>query len=267
MSASEFRAEARSRLTGKWGKAALISLAYALIAFALSVIEGFFKEGTFMYSVVSIAIAIIEVPLTLGLAMAFLKLYKGEEVKAFDFFSYGFSNFKRAWSIAWHVFLKMIVPVICLIVINVALVFSLGVSIFAAAYSRSASTMPSFITLLLSLANVAVTVWIVCKGLYYAIVYTIAADNESLSGKEVVERSKELMTGNRGKLFCLELSFIGWLILGALAFGIGLLWVAPYMQFAVFAFYFYLSGKKSNVAEPAVDNLPKNDNEGPIQEQ
>ena len=45
------------------------------------------------------------------------------------------------------------------------------------------------------------------------------------------------MNGKKGKLFCLDLSFIGWMIVGSLAFGVGTLWVTAYMQSARANFY------------------------------
>jgi len=68
----------------------------------------------------------------------------------------------------------------------------------------------------------------------------IAAENPEMSSKEVVEKSKELMQNNRFKLFCLQFSFIGWIVLAMIPLGIGVIWVAPYMQFAAIAFYKHL---------------------------
>ena len=50
----------------------------------------------------------------------------------------------------------------------------------------------------------------------------------------------------RWKLFCLELSFIGWMLLSMLTFGILLLWVGPYMETAKAAFYEELKAKQQN---------------------
>ncbi|MFD2388564.1 DUF975 family protein [Enterococcus rivorum] len=47
----------------------------------------------------------------------------------------------------------------------------------------------------------------------------------------------KLMQGRFGQYILLELSFIGWFILGILALFIGLLWVIPYNQVAVASFY------------------------------
>ena len=67
-----------------------------------------------------------------------------------------------------------------------------------------------------------------------------------MSSLEVVDESKKMMTGNRGKLFILELSFIGWMILTAFTLGIGYLWLLPYMYVALVCFYENLLGKNNS---------------------
>ena len=82
----------------------------------------------------------------------------------------------------------------------------------------------------------------------------VAIDNPDMSGADAVEESQRLMTGKRASLFCLELSFIGWAILGAIPFGIGLLWVIPYAHLAKIAFYKYALGNTDNVEVITSDN-------------
>ena len=63
-----------------------------------------------------------------------------------------------------------------------------------------------------------------------------------------MERSKQMMYGNRFRLFCLEISFIGWSLLCLLTFGIGNLWLTPYVQTATAAFYREISDTEHVVA-------------------
>jgi uncharacterized membrane protein len=46
-----------------------------------------------------------------------------------------------------------------------------------------------------------------------------------------------MMQGRKMKLFLLDLSFIGWILLSILTLGIGLLWLLPYIYSARAAFY------------------------------
>lgn len=76
----------------------------------------------------------------------------------------------------------------------------------------------------------------------YAMTGYILAENPEMSAGEAIARSKEMMDGNRWRLFCLQFSFIGWGILCAFTCGIGNLWLVPYKQAAEAAFYREISG-------------------------
>ena len=91
MISSDFRTDARRKLDGKWGKAVCIVLASLLISIAINAIQSIFPDDSLISSVASLAAAIIEVPIQFGLIFAFLKLFLGEDVKAFDFWTIGFT--------------------------------------------------------------------------------------------------------------------------------------------------------------------------------
>lgn len=71
----------------------------------------------------------------------------------------------------------------------------------------------------------------------YAMTGYILAEHPELTAGEAITRSKEMMRGRKFRLFCLHFSFIGWDILCALTLGIGYLWLTPYKQAAIAAFY------------------------------
>ena len=77
----------------------------------------------------------------------------------------------------------------------------------------------------------------IMKAFSYALTPYIIMDEPELTARQAITRSCEIMEGRRWKLFCLYLSFIGWGILSLLAFGIGFLWLAPYMNASIAAFY------------------------------
>ncbi len=82
----------------------------------------------------------------------------------------------------------------------------------------------------------------------YSMAPYLMAEYPEMSIREAVNRSKELMSGNKGRLFCLNLSFIGWALLSILTLGILSLWITPYMQTAKAAFYLELTGKPFGLA-------------------
>lgn len=51
----------------------------------------------------------------------------------------------------------------------------------------------------------------------YSMTAYILCENPQMTAREAIRKSKELMKGNRWRLFCLEISFIGWELLAVLA--------------------------------------------------
>ena len=251
MVASDFRTKAREKLSGKWKNAVLITLAF----FGFSIVISYLDRHTtgLLNLAISIFSFVVDVPLIYGLTMAYLKLFKDEEIGAFDLFTFGYENFSRAWSVAWQTFLKLLVPLILLVVSYVFIIggitYSLNAGLFD--YARSAAGATSVHTvsspsrvilpLLGTILLIASLVWLTIKSYYYVLASLIAIENPEIEGKVAVQASKELMDGKRGKLFCLQISFIGWAILAAFTFGIGYLWLVPYFNFATIAFYKYHS--------------------------
>ena len=65
----------------------------------------------------------------------------------------------------------------------------------------------------------------------------ILKDRPDLKYNGAIEESMRMMRGNKMKLFLLDLSFIGWILLCIITLGIALLWVEPYIVSARAAFY------------------------------
>lgn len=78
----------------------------------------------------------------------------------------------------------------------------------------------------------------------YSMSYYIMHDNPELTATEALDRSKEMMDGEKMNLFVLWLSFLGWFILGTVTLGIGFIWITPYYNAAKTAFYENLKAKK-----------------------
>lgn len=91
----------------------------------------------------------------------------------------------------------------------------------------------------------------IIAGYSYAMTEYILAEHPDLTASEAIDCPKQMMSGNRWRLFCMQFSFIGWNLLSALTLGIGSLWVRPYQQAATAAFYREISG-----TEQAVDTDP-----------
>ena len=89
----------------------------------------------------------------------------------------------------------------------------------------------------------------------YSMTGYILAENPDMTADEAIARSKQMMDGNRWRLFCLQISFIGWSILSSLlTFGIGDLWLTPYRQAASAVFYREISGIEVQEETIEIDN-------------
>ena len=71
----------------------------------------------------------------------------------------------------------------------------------------------------------------------YAMTPYILYENPDMTANQAIKASKELMKGNKWRLFCLEFSFIGWSFLCVFTLGIGYFFLHPYTEAAGAAFY------------------------------
>ncbi len=77
----------------------------------------------------------------------------------------------------------------------------------------------------------------IIKALSYSLTPYILKDYPELKYDSAIELSMEMMKGHKWDLFCLYLTFIGWFLLSMLTFGIGFLWLQPYICAAMAHFY------------------------------
>lgn len=72
----------------------------------------------------------------------------------------------------------------------------------------------------------------IMKAYSYSMIYYIKADHPEYDWRTCLHASQEMTYGHKMELFVLDVSFIGWYILGALCLGVGTLWVIPYHETA-----------------------------------
>lgn len=81
----------------------------------------------------------------------------------------------------------------------------------------------------------------VIPGLVKSYSYTMAmylrTKKPELGANEAITLSREIMNGRKWKLFCLHFSFIGWFILCILTFGLGFIFLKPYIDATNVTFY------------------------------
>ena len=90
----------------------------------------------------------------------------------------------------------------------------------------------------------------------YSMAHLIMADYPGVGAIEALRLSRQMMRGNKFRLFCLDFSFIGWDLLAACCTcGIGYYFLTPYQHVSHAAFYEEISGRKTSedVEFPSID--------------
>ena len=86
----------------------------------------------------------------------------------------------------------------------------------------------------------------IIKGIAYSQTFFLMADDKKLTAGEAQKKSIELMNGHKMDYFILQLSFFPWLLLVGLTLGFALIYVGPYMQLTLTAFYDKIKGGSSS---------------------
>lgn len=222
---AELKAEAKEALRGKWGQAVILNLIPTLLGLAVAffvVLSGliwFFIHGTgdsVVNSVTeyqqnnasgggtSLVSSIISALFMSGISWTYLDLLRGERTHI--------EPLKDAFRGFQGVFIGGVV------------LLALLTNIFTSLW-----------TLLFVIPGIV-------KAYAYSQSYFIYYDQIQLTGEkpkvlDTITASRRLMNGNKGRLFWLDLTFIGWYIVTGLTAGIAYLWVAPYISATKAAFY------------------------------
>lgn len=146
------------------------------------------------------------------------------------------ANFATSIFLTYPLIYVFVVKLMSLVRENKPLALNDFIDTFKVKYSRALPVMGlTFVyiflwTLLLIIPGII-------KSYSYALTVYISEDNPELTPEECINKSMEMMNGNKWKLFLLDLSFIGWLFLSILTLGIALLWFRPYLETARIYFY------------------------------
>ncbi len=206
----ELMADARAALSGNWGLAivgyvlyvlllmSFLSFLLASIFFAGTSAAGSVDEFVSRVMVWNPAVLIVQFLINGAFIVGFMGFFLGIAQEGEAHLENLFVGFRRFWQ-------------------------SLGVYLFS--------------SLFIFLWSLLLVIPGIIAAFQYAMVYFIIADDEDCGPLEAINRSREMMKGNKWKFFCLNLRFIGWSILAAIPCGLGFLWLVPYMQTSFAKFY------------------------------
>lgn len=215
----DLMADARAALAGNWGLAIGGVLVYLLVMVVLAI--------PYLGSILSF---IITGPLMLGWYLFFLMLARrqpGSVGMIFDGFKQFGTGFLAYLLMALLVFAWALPGIVVIIIMAVlSLKPLLG------------GQMPSveMMVILVPLLILALIPAIIAQ-FRYSMTYFVINDTPGIGPMEAIQRSSQIMRGNKWKLFCLQCRFIGWSFLCLFTLGIGFLWLTPYMMTSQAAFY------------------------------
>ena len=113
---------------------------------------------------------------------------------------------------------------------------------FKVKYLRNIGTL-LLVGIKLALWSLLLVVPGIIKSFEYAIIPYILADDPEISSKEAFRKAKEMMMGNKWRLFKLNFSFFGWFVLCVVTCGLGTPFLLPYVSAANAEFYAELKNK------------------------
>lgn len=90
----------------------------------------------------------------------------------------------------------------------------------------------------------------IVKSYSYSMAYYVLADNPEMTARQAIKESMRIMEGHKMELFAIHLSFLGWMLLSLVTFGLSTFYVMPYMSATVANFYENIKGGYA-AAEPA----------------
>lgn len=170
-------------------------------------------------------------PLAYGSSKFFLCTQRNQDAN-FEMLGDGFNRYGKTFLTGLALMLFMFLWSLVIIVPQI-------ISSVCLAWIRMdmAQTIVPSILALVCAAIMAIMCWLpIVKSLSYSMTFYVMVDF-NLSGTEAISKSVELMKGHKAKLFRLGLSFFGWYLLSSLTFGIGAIFLAPYVEATVAEFY------------------------------
>ncbi len=125
-----------------------------------------------------------------------------------------------------------------------------GCSPFSTLFSTIGGPAYLNVVKVMLLKNLFIFLWsllFVFPGIYktyqYRMVDYLLAENPYMTYGRAFELSRQMTEGEKFNMFILDLSFFGWLFLGAMLFGIGALFVSPYIEATYAELYAALRAK------------------------
>ena len=232
-SSSALKADARELLLGKYKTAVLAYVIMeVIITGILSLIEMQVNlqtsAGLLLYYAVYFIVLLLSAVFVAGQNYLYLNIYREKPFETGNIW-YGFRTCADRAIIAY------------LMIFGKTLLFSIPCMI---ATGMMLTSKNYYLALLVGACAVFLIIGVTLVQLDYSQVFYLVLDRPELSPRQLLAQSRSMMHGHRGSYLYLIISFIGIYLLAALTFGIGMLWIHPYVTATKTGYYLELSKEK-----------------------
>lgn len=274
-SSGELKALAKEHLFGRYGASISALFLVGIINFALSNltishINTSTILGAGLFTIGNLCISILMGVINSGICYFYLKICCDQRVVTGDIL-YGFRSCpEKALGIqAWICILTFVVSLPNTIIEFYLTAMANGTGIISllndmmlndGAALNNAQSSGIIVQNSLLPTNVGLLILIYCVtliisgagsviiSLFYSQSLYLLHDFPQYSAKELLSLSRDIMKGNKGRLFYIYVSFIPLILLSILSLGIALLWVVPYMRATTTEFFLDVM-RNRNVAQ------------------
>lgn len=232
-SSSELKRIAKGKLLGNYS----IPMGAVIIFFVITFIITFFSTFAFFRTITTLGyvvsslcefiVSILLGVLSAGMSSLFLNFCRNKEYKIGDIL-YGFRNYPD--HVIGILILLFLMVLACFLPVIILGALSKAIDLLA-------------LKLLLILFEIIGVVLSIILMLTYSQSIYLYIDDPHLKVMDALRESKEMMRGNKGRLFYLVISFFGLILLSVLSCYIGMLWIGPYMNTTLSLFYMDLRGE------------------------
>jgi uncharacterized membrane protein len=237
-SSSQLKLLARTSMAGHYSVLVSSVLLFFIVTLMLESIPGVIIGngrtigGLALQSVITLIISLLTSVISVGLIRIALSVIRRQPYGIGDLF-YAFSHHPDRFIIV--AFIRALVSTVCQLPS-----FFFGSSFFRHASGNIFSWQVLLPNLLWTLAGTFLSTVVL---LALALANTLMIDHDDLSAMEALRESGRLMHGNKGRLFYIDLSFLGLIFLSVFTCYIGMLWVYPYMIMTEAYFYLDVIGE------------------------
>ncbi|EOS25632.1 hypothetical protein C806_01759 [Lachnospiraceae bacterium 3-1] len=231
---AELKRLARENLVGHWGLMIGAVLLLSLIMFAVLIpfyFLFFISGGGYVqlgaYLVAALIVGIVSVIMQCGISRMQIGFARNQETGIGMLFG---EFVRRPDRYIVGILIMIGVELLCILPGTVCL--SVGVA---------AELVPACV--IGAVLYLAGTVLMVMFTFRFSLVFFLLIDNLQMGAVTAFRESARWMNGNKGRLFYIYLSYIGWGILGILSCGLGMLWISPYMNQTLVSFYLDVTGE------------------------